>query len=157
MEEWVSILPSFPSFLSHFRYHASDFTQSYMNISSVKKFDAYPVYLILEGASALFFTMVFTVNMVYQATVVNLNPLQLVLVGTVLETTAFLCEVPTGVVADVYSRRLSVIIGIFLLGVGIVTGQTKWKPVFGVLTSWIITLPCAALLSGAAYWLVRLY
>ncbi|MBI4327818.1 MAG: inorganic phosphate transporter [Chloroflexi bacterium] len=43
-----------------------------------------------------------------------------------------------------------------LLGMGIVTGQTKWKPVFGVLASWIITLPCAALLSGAAYWLVRL-
>ncbi len=42
-----------------------------------------------------------------------------------------------------------------LLGMGIVTGQTKWKPVFGVLASWIITLPCAALLSGAAYWLVR--
>jgi len=44
-----------------------------------------------------------------------------------------------------------------LLGMGIVTGQTKWKPVLGVLASWIITLPCAALLSGAAYWLVRLY
>jgi DHA3 family tetracycline resistance protein-like MFS transporter len=91
-----------------------------MNISPVKKFDAYPVYLILEGASALFSTMVFTVNMVYQVTVVNLNPLQLVLVGTTLETTAFLCEVPTGVVADVYSRRLSVIIGIFLIGAGFV-------------------------------------
>ena len=112
--------PFFPFFLSHFRYHASDFTQSYMNISPVKKFDAYPVYLILEGASALFSTMVFTVNMVYQVTVVNLNPLQLVLVGTVLETTAFLCEVPTGVVADVYSRRLSVLIGIFLIGAGFV-------------------------------------
>ena len=44
-----------------------------------------------------------------------------------------------------------------LLGMGIVTGQTKWKPVFGVLASWVVTLPCAALLSGAAYWLVRLY
>ena len=43
-----------------------------------------------------------------------------------------------------------------LLGMGIVTGQTKWKPVFGVLASWVVTLPCAALLSGAAYWLVRL-
>ncbi len=91
-----------------------------MNIPHTKKLPAYAVYLILEGASALFSTMVFTVNMVYQVTVVNLNPLQLVLVGTVLETTAFLCEVPTGVVADVYSRRLSVIIGIFLIGAGFV-------------------------------------
>lgn len=35
-----------------------------------------------------------------------------------------------------------------LLGMGIVTGQTKWKPVLGVLASWVITLPCAALLSA---------
>ncbi len=42
-----------------------------------------------------------------------------------------------------------------LLGMGIVTGQAKWKPVLGVLASWVVTLPCAALLSGAAYWLVR--
>jgi PiT family inorganic phosphate transporter len=42
-----------------------------------------------------------------------------------------------------------------LLGMGIVTGLAKWKPVLGVLASWIITLPCAALLSGLACWLVR--
>ena len=36
--------------------------------------------------------------------------------GTVLETSAFFFEVPTGVLADTYSRRLSIIIGIFLLG-----------------------------------------
>jgi PiT family inorganic phosphate transporter len=41
-----------------------------------------------------------------------------------------------------------------LLGMGIVTRQAKWKPVLGVLASWVVTLPCAALLSGAAYWLV---
>jgi len=56
--------------------------------------------------------------MVYQATTVGLNPLQLVLVGTMLETTVFLFELPTGVVADVYSRRLSVIIGFFVMGLG---------------------------------------
>src|SRR5947208_7577421 len=47
-----------------------------------------------------------------------MNPLQLVLVGTVLEGTIFIFEVPTGVVADTYSRRLSVIIGTFLWGAG---------------------------------------
>jgi DHA3 family tetracycline resistance protein-like MFS transporter len=78
---------------------------------------AYPVYLILSGASTLFSAMMFTVLSVYYVTVVGLNPLQLVLVGTALEVTAFLFEVPTGVVADVYSRRLSVIIGTFLVGV----------------------------------------
>ena len=38
-----------------------------------------------------------------------------------------------------------------LLGMGIVTRQTKWKPVLGVLASWVVTLPCAALLAGLAY------
>ena len=35
-----------------------------------------------------------------------------------LELTIFIFEVPTGVIADVYSRRLSVIIGYFLIGLG---------------------------------------
>ncbi|MGD0003697.1 MAG: MFS transporter [Anaerolineaceae bacterium] len=55
--------------------------------------------------------------MVYLYTVIRLNPLQLVLVGTVLEASAFLFEVPTGVVADTYSRRLSIVIGVLILGV----------------------------------------
>jgi DHA3 family tetracycline resistance protein-like MFS transporter len=43
----------------------------------------------------------------------------LVLVGTVLEGVIFIFEVPTGVVADTYSRRMSVLIGIFLWGVAL--------------------------------------
>jgi DHA3 family tetracycline resistance protein-like MFS transporter len=58
--------------------------------------------------------------MVYHITVVRLNPLQLVLVGTILEGTVFLCEIPTGALADVKSRRLSIIIGYFLIGLGFV-------------------------------------
>jgi DHA3 family tetracycline resistance protein-like MFS transporter len=80
--------------------------------------DPYRVFLTYAGLSSLAFTLVFTINMVYQAQTVGLGPLQLVLVGTVLEGTVFLCEIPTGVVADVYSRRLSVIIGAGLIGVG---------------------------------------
>jgi DHA3 family tetracycline resistance protein-like MFS transporter len=44
--------------------------------------------------------------------------MQLVLVGTTLEVSAFLFEIPTGVVADVFSRRLSIIIGYVMMGVG---------------------------------------
>jgi PiT family inorganic phosphate transporter len=43
-----------------------------------------------------------------------------------------------------------------LLGIGITTRQAKWKPVLGVLLSWVITLPCAATLAALAHWLVRL-
>ncbi|HLJ32773.1 MAG TPA: MFS transporter, partial [Ktedonobacteraceae bacterium] len=58
--------------------------------------------------------------MVYQVEVAKLNPLQLVLVGTALETASFLSQVPTGIFADVYSRRLSIIIGVFLSGAGFI-------------------------------------
>lgn len=79
-----------------------------------------PVYLTLEAGSALLLGMIFTVNLIYQVTVVALDPLQLVLVGTLLETVVFVFEVPTGLVADVYSRRLSVILGVALIGAGFV-------------------------------------
>ena len=42
-----------------------------------------------------------------------------------------------------------------LLGIGIMTGQAKWKPVLAVLLSWVITLPCAALLAAITYWMVK--
>ncbi len=63
------------------------------------------------------FTIIWTVNMIYQVEVAHLSALQLVLVGTALEVSAFIFEIPTGVVADVFSRRLSVIIGIFITGI----------------------------------------
>ncbi len=84
----------------------------------MRRLNAYHIYLALEGAYACFFALIATVNLVYQMEVAHLNPLQLVLVGTVLEGTAFLCEVPTGILADTYSRRLSVILGIVLTGAG---------------------------------------
>src|SRR5512136_2581712 len=86
----------------------------------MKRLNAYTTYLILSGWDGAIAWLIFTVNTIYQATVVGLNPLQLVLVGTTLEAAAFIFEVPTGVVADVYSRRLSVIIGMFLIGLGFI-------------------------------------
>jgi len=38
-----------------------------------------------------------------------------------------------------------------LLGMGAVTRQARWKTAFGVATSWLITLPCAAVLAALAY------
>ncbi len=86
----------------------------------MKKSKSLLVYLALEGSASMLFAMVFNVNILYQVTIAKLNPLQLVLVGTMLETTVFLFEVPTGIVADLYSRRLSVIIGYFLIGAGFI-------------------------------------
>ena len=68
---------------------------------------AYSVYLLSEFTVAVLFSMMFTVDSVYQVSLVGLNALQLVLVGTVVEFSAFVFEIPTGVVADVFSRRLA--------------------------------------------------
>ena len=57
---------------------------------------------------------------VYRIQEAGLDPIQLILVGTVLEISVFLFEVPTGVVADVHSRRLSLIIGYAMIGIGLV-------------------------------------
>jgi DHA3 family tetracycline resistance protein-like MFS transporter len=84
----------------------------------VKRRKAATVYLMLLGTGAVFFALVFTVSTVYRVVVVGLNPLQLVLVGTVLEASIFLFEVPTGVLADTVSRRISVIIGYVIVGIG---------------------------------------
>ena len=78
--------------------------------------DPVPVYLALMLGQAICFSLFFTVHLDYQVTVVGLDPFQLVLVGTVLEVTCFLFEVPTGIVADVYSRRRSILIGVALIG-----------------------------------------
>ncbi len=48
----------------------------------------------------------------------GLTPFQLLLAGIVLEASVVLCEIPTGVVADAISRRLSVIIGTVITGAG---------------------------------------
>lgn len=80
------------------------------------RFSALKLYLAINLCHSLFGSMIFTVLAVYYVQDVGMNPLQLVLVGTVLEATVFLFEVPTGVVADLYSRRLSVIVGFALIG-----------------------------------------
>ena len=85
-------------------------------MSSLK--DPYRLYIYICFLSQLFFTFIFTVSLLYQVSVVKLDPLQLVLVGTVLEITVFLFEIPTGIMSDLKSRKLSVIIGYFLIGVG---------------------------------------
>ncbi len=66
----------------------------------MKKPNAYTLYLIMGAAHALFSSMIFTVLTVYYVQTVGMNPLQLVLVGTTIELTVLLFEIPTGVVAD---------------------------------------------------------
>src|SRR6266487_180011 len=85
-----------------------------------RRLSAYAVYLLFSGASSFFFSLIVTVNIVYQVEIAKLNPLQLVLVGTALECVCFIAQVPTGILADVYSRGLAVILGVFITGAGFV-------------------------------------
>jgi len=80
--------------------------------------DSYRFYLGARAFYAICWTCMVTVNMVFMVEVAGLDPLQMVLVGTVLEGSVFLFEIPTGVVADAVSRKLSVIIGHVMIGVG---------------------------------------
>lgn len=77
-------------------------------------------YVALQGAWAFLWSLSFTLSLVYQVDVVGLSPFQLIVIGTVLEATCFLGEIPTGVVADLRSRKWSVIIGLATIGAGVV-------------------------------------
>ena len=86
----------------------------------MRRFNAVRVFYGMEFFDTLGAQAAFTVWAVYLVQDVGVNPLQLVLLGTVSEIAIFLFEVPTGVVADIYSRRLSIIIGIIVSGTAIV-------------------------------------
>ena len=86
----------------------------------VNKLSAYKTYLLFSAITAMCFSLVATVMIVYHIEIVHLNPLQLILVGTTLEVACFIFEIPTGIVADVYSRKLSIVIGVVLTGVGFI-------------------------------------
>jgi DHA3 family tetracycline resistance protein-like MFS transporter len=113
-----------------------------------KKPGAEAVYLGMNAVTAFGGALIVTVLTVYYFTAVGLSPLQLVLVGTTLETACFLLEVPTGVVADTYSRRLSVILGMLILGAAFMFVGSV--PLFGaVLLGQLISGTGYTFLSGA--------
>jgi len=100
------------------------------------------LYYLYSGSVYFLFNLVFTINGIYFVESVGLNPLQLVLVGTVVETSALLFEIPTGVFADMYGRRRSIITGLTVLGVSFILEGSL--PFF-----WTILL--AQIIAGAGY------
>ena len=77
---------------------------------------AYPLYLGISLLGAFALTTAQTLSAVYQVEVVRLSPLQLILVGTMLEAVTFCLQIPTGALADLYSRRFCIIAGYLLIG-----------------------------------------
>ena len=62
----------------------------------------------------------FVVVTVWWVVDADLSPLQLVLLGTALEVSVLLGEVPTGVVADTFSRKWSLVISQIIMAIGII-------------------------------------
>lgn len=59
------------------------------------------------------------------------------LVGTVMELAVFLFEVPTGIVADIHSRRLSIVIGQAVMGFAIII-VGSFAVTWAILAAWAL-------------------
>ncbi len=106
---------------------------------------AYRLYLFLRFCLALPAWVVVAVYLVREA---KLDPLQLVLMGTVMEAAVFVFEIPTGVIADLVSRRLS--LGIAWLLQGAAWALAGATTSFGViLVAWVVWGIGATFESGA--------
>jgi DHA3 family tetracycline resistance protein-like MFS transporter len=75
-----------------------------------------PATSVFYGLEFVLSLPAFVVVAVYLVREVHLSPLQLILVGTVMEAAVFVFEVPTGIVADTYSRRASLVVSFVLQG-----------------------------------------
>jgi DHA3 family tetracycline resistance protein-like MFS transporter len=86
----------------------------------MSRLSAGTVWYLYETVATFASSLTFTVAAVYFVTELHLSPLQLVLTGTAMELAIFVFEVPTGIVADVYSRRLSIVVGTAIMGLSFV-------------------------------------
>ncbi|WP_226683075.1 MFS transporter [Sutcliffiella horikoshii] len=109
------------------------------------KLETKHVYYTMHFIISLASSIMFTTYAIYYIEELGLNPLQLILIGTAIELTVIVFESITGVVADTYSRRLSIIIATFILGVAFIfegsilyiSGSTA---IAGVLSAFVLLL-----------------
>lgn len=96
------------------------------------------MWLLYRGAWGFISALSWTTAAVYFIRDVEMSPLQLVLAGTSLEVAYFIFEVPTGIVADLYSRRFSVVVAAVVSGLAMI---------------WIGLVPVAGwVIAGMAWW-----
>ena len=111
------------------------------------------VYYLLTSSRSFCIQIVFTLNAIYYVSHAGLNPLQLVLLGTIMEVAVLSFEIPTGLVADYFGRKKSLIIGTFIIGwahllegsipafwaiaVGAALWGIGWTFISGAETAWI--------------------
>lgn len=108
----------------------------------------YRLYLGLETGMSFLLGISYATVMVYWVTAGRLNPLQLLLLGTALELSYFVWQLPTGVLADLLSRRLCVLTGIFIVGLAQIMASLSTSFV-NLLIGWAVLGLGAALHDGA--------
>ena len=107
-----------------------------------------PIWLAMSTVDGFLFRLDSTVFSVFLILQVGLDPLRLVLMGTILEVSYLLFEVPTGIVADSVSRKWSIVIG--YVGTGIAFVMLGSADSFGVAAlSQVLYGVSATFVSGA--------
>jgi DHA3 family tetracycline resistance protein-like MFS transporter len=86
----------------------------------MRRLDAHRTWLVYQGVDSFAMALGWTVAAVFFVTELEMSPLTLILTGTAMEVAYFLFEVPTGIVADTYSRRTSIVIAMFVMGLSFV-------------------------------------
>ena len=106
------------------------------------------VYVCIAATAAFVSTLAFTITPFYRFQVAGLDNFELVLAGTVMEAAVFCFEIPTGVVADVWSRKWSVVAGHLGIGLGLLI-EASSPSVAGVLTGQVVWGIAYTFTSGA--------
>lgn len=76
------------------------------------------VYLAMTTVLGFGWGLIIPAYAVYYVRAAGLGPLELVLVGTALEASYFVFNIPTGAFADSYGRRSAIILGVGIIGAG---------------------------------------
>jgi DHA3 family tetracycline resistance protein-like MFS transporter len=84
-----------------------------------------PAYFAIAFGDAFIFTFGENILILFQTNTAALSAAQLLALTAVYRAVVLVCEVPTGVIADTVSRRMSVCIGFMLLGLGLVTSGVR--------------------------------
>ena len=95
----------------------------------MRRIGAAKVYYGLELFTAM---PAFVFTAVHLVRDLHMTPLQLVLMGTVMEATIFVSEIPTGILADTYSRRASIVVSLLIQGAAIVLVGLSREPVVAI-------------------------
>jgi len=74
------------------------------------------LYLAMTAVLGFGWGLIIPAYVVYYVRTAGLGPLELVLVGTVLEASYFVFNIPTGAFADSYGRRWAIVAGVAIVG-----------------------------------------